>query len=227
MNPQVENDMVLGGVDAFLPVASAQKAILSKVDEVMDRAVEEGNPSIAFNAMKGLLGVSQISGLAFAKFIYVMSFQWGNFKRRGTFWENAEEEFGRKEITLKRNYNVWDMLVDDKIPKDYREKLQNLPIRCLIPVATMWKQGWEVESNQWMKLANAPDPSTVNKIIREIKKKEPKKGALTIEWDAGEKTLTMWKNDVPHPVYLQYDETDEIILAGLARLFGDGRVLEK
>jgi hypothetical protein len=37
----------------------------------------------------------------------------------------------------------------------------------------------------------------------------------------------MWKNDIPHPVYLQFDENDEIIKAGLARLFGDGRAMEK
>jgi hypothetical protein len=223
----VENDLVLGNLDVFLPVGKAQMEILSKVDEVVERSVAQNNPDIAFDAMNGLLGVSQVSGLAFAKFVYVMSFQWDGFNRRGTFFENAEEQFGRKEITLKRNYNVWEMLVSGDIPKEYCDKFKTMPIRCLIPIATMWKQKWEVEPHQWMMLANAPDPSTINKIIRGIKKKEPKKGSMTIEWDAEAKCITMWKNDIPHPVYLQFDENDEIIKAGLARLFGDGRAMEK
>ena len=227
MENQVESDMVLGGLDAFLPMDTPQKDILSRVDDVMERAVNENNPDIAFKAMKGLLGVSQVSGIAFAKFIYVMSFQWEGFNRRGTFWENAEDEFGRKKITLERNYNVWAMLVSGDIPKEYCDKLKTMPIRCLIPISTLWKQGWEVEPHQWMMLANAPDPSTINKIIRDLKGVEPKKGAMTIEWDAEAKCITMWKNDIPHPVYLQFDENDEVIKAGLARLFSDGRAMEK
>jgi hypothetical protein len=227
MKNEPENDIVLGGIDQFLPIGKPQQAILNRVDEVMEEAVEKKNPDIAFDAMKGLLGVSQVSGLAFAKFIYVMSFQWKAFGRRGTFEENAEEEFGRKKVTIKRNYQVWEMLVSGDIPKEYAEKLKTMPIRCLIPIATMWKQGWEVETDQWMKLANAPDPSTVNKIIREIKKVEPKEGSLQLEWDVDTKTVTGWKNGEPHPIYLQYDENDPVIPTMLARLFGDGKALEK
>jgi len=227
MNNEPENDIVLGGIDAFTPVGKPQMAILSRVDEVMEKAVEEKNPDIAFDAMKGILGVSQISGIAFAKFIYVMSFQWKEFGRRGTFEENAEDEFGRKKITIKRNYNVWEMLVSGDIPKEYVDKFLTMPIRCLIPIATMWKQKWEVETHQWMKLANAPDPSTINKIIREIKNVEPKEGSLQIEYDAESKCITGWKNGEPHPVYLQYDEKDPVVTAMLERLLGGGKSLEK
>jgi len=227
MNNEPENDIVLGGLDAFLPLGKPQRDILSRVDDVMEEAVEQKNPDIAFSAMKGILGVSQISGIAFAKFIYVMSFQWKAFGRRGTFEENAEDEFGRKKVTIKRNYQVWEMLVSGDIPKEYSEKLKTMPIRCLIPIATMWKQGWEVETNQWMKLANAPDPSTVNKLIREIKGVEPKEGSLQIEWDSINHTITGWKNNEPHSIYLQYDENDLVVVSMLERLLGGGKALEK
>lgn len=227
MNSQVENDIVLGGIDAFLPTGPAQRDILEGVDDIMTQAVEAGRPEKAFQAMRGLLGISQISGLAFAKFIYVMSFQWDKFNRRDGFWEAAEEEFGRKKITLQRNYNVWDMLVSDDVPREYAEKFKTMPIRCLIPISNMWKQGWEVESHQWMKLANAPDPSTINKIIREIKKTEPKEGSLQTEWYPDESRLVFWKNSEPHNVYLAFDGDDVVVQAGLERLFGDGRALIK
>ena len=228
MNNQPENDMVLGGIDAFLPIEKAQKDILDRVDGVMEDAVGKGDPSIAARAMKSLLGVSQISGLAFAKFIYVMSFQWGNFSqsKHQSFEEYACDEFGRVKTTIKRNYQVWEMLVSGDIPKEYAEKLKLMPIRCLIPIGNMWAQGWEIETNQWMKLANAPDPTTVNKIIREIKQVEPKKDSLQIEWSVENKSITMWQNSKPHFVYMQFDENDEVILKGLARIL-DGKALEK
>jgi hypothetical protein len=113
------------------------------------------------------------------------------------------------------------MLVSGDIPKDYAEKIKLQPVRCLVSIGTMWKQGWEVEPHQWMMLSQAPDPSTVNKIIRAIKKKPAKKGSLQIEWDAEGKVLTMWENDTPHNVYLTFDENDESIQRGLARLFDD------
>lgn len=226
MNNDPVNDLVMGGIDQFLPIKQAQKDILKRVDDVMAEAVEAGNPEVAFKAMEGLLGVSQISGIALSKFLYTMKYQWPNFNQRDSFFTVAEERFGRKEVTLKRNLRVWEMLVSDDIPKDYAEKFKTMPIRCLIPIANMWDQDWDVTSNQWMRLANAPDPATISKIIREIKGTEPKEGSMQIEFDTESKTLCVWKNNKPHNIYLTYDEDDEVIQAGLARLFSD-KVLER
>jgi len=223
-----EKDMVLAGIDQFLPTQKAQKDILLRIDDVMEDSVTQNKPDIAANAMKGLLGVSQISGLAFAKFLYVMEFQWPNYaqSKHQTFEDWACEEFGRVKTTIKRNSRVWEMLVSGDVPKDYAEKMKNMPIGCLIPIGNMWAQGWDVEPHQWMMLANAPDPTTINKIIRDIKKVEPKENSLQIEWYPAENKITMWKSGQPHNVYLQYDEADEVIQQGLERLLS-GKALEK
>jgi len=226
MNSLPENDLVLGGVDSFLPVIKAHKNLLSRVDEVIERAVEEQDLSIIETAIEGLLSVAQISGIALAKTLYVMKFQWDNFNQRQSYMDWAVDKFGKKEVTVKRYYRVWEMLVSGDIPREYAKKFETMPIRCLVPIGTMWEQKYPVTSQQWNKLANAPDPSSVNKIIREIKKVEPKENSLQIEWDAEAKSITGWKGGKPHVVYLQYDETDEVVTAMLSRLFAD-KAMEK
>lgn len=226
MNSLPENDLALGGLDQFLPVAKAHKNLLSRIDEVIERAVEEQDLGIIDTAIEGLLSISQLSGLGLAKFLYVTKFQWDNFNQRQTWLEWAMERTGKLKPTVERYYRVWEMLVSGDIPREYTKKLETMPIRCLIPIGTLWGQKYQVTSAQWNKLANAPDPSTVNKIIREIKGVEPKENSLQMEWDVAAKKLTGWKSGKPHSVYLQYDEGDEVITAMLSRLFAD-KVLEK
>lgn len=221
------NDIVIQGIDQFLPVQKAQREILKRVDDITKEAIEGGNPEIAFRAMEALLGISQISGLGFSKFAYTMKHSWKNFNQRDTFESRMEDRLGRGKKTVNDNIRVWEMLLSDEIPKEYREKFKTMPIRCLIPIANLWAQDWEVESNQWAELSNAPDPTTISKLIRKIKGVEPKSNALNIEWDKDNKSITGWKKGQPHTIYLQYDESDEVVMAVLERLLGGGKALEK
>lgn len=119
------------------------------------------------------------------------------------------------------------MFVSGDVPKEYVDMFKTMPIRVLIPIANMWNQGYEVTDLQWKKLSSAPDPSSVNKIIREIKGKEVKAGTLQMTWNSEEKSVVGWVNGKPHPIYLTYDDTDDVVQKMLARLFADGKVLEK
>ena len=218
------NDIVISGIDSFLPVERSQKEILQRVEDITTEAIESGDPRMAFKAMSSLLGVSQIAGIGFAKFVYTLKYNWAKFKTRDSFEDRAQEVFGRGKKSIDDNFRVWEMLVSTDVPKEYRDKFMNMPIRVLIPIANMWKQGWEVETNQWLRLSNAPDPSTVGKIIREIKKKEPKKGSLQMEWIASQKEIIVWVDSKPHPIYLTYDEDDPQIQKALERLL-NGKVM--
>ncbi|MCU9931029.1 hypothetical protein OFL77_27230, partial [Escherichia coli] len=60
-------DEIIGGLDQTLPIGQSQKKMLKEVDEIMELAIEQNNPDIAANAIKGLLDISRISGLAMAK----------------------------------------------------------------------------------------------------------------------------------------------------------------
>ena len=229
MNSDAVNDLVFSGLDQTLPMQKAQTDLLERVDAIIGQAVEDKNPDVAAGAMASLAGISRMSGLASAKFIYTFKFAWKNFPQSKvqSFEDYANDKLGYHKSTVKRYYNVWDMLVSHDIPKEYSDKLKLQPIRCLISIATMWTQGVQVDSNQWMKLANAPDPSTVNKIIREIKKVEPKTGSIQIEMSE-DGTLYAWQNDKRYFIgSLNVDDTQEVVQKAIARLVGDGRVTEK
>ena len=227
MDSSPVNDVIVGGLDSVMPLDKAQKSLIEKVDAIIQDSVEQGNPDIAGTALNYLMGMSRISGLSLAKMIYTFKFQWKNFNRRETFEEYLDDFSGVKKVTVKRYYKVWEMLVSGDIPKEYSEKLKLLPIRCLIPVANMWSQGWEIASNQWLRLSNAPDPSTVNKIIREIKGKKPKAGSLQLQL-AEDGTIYAWQDDKRYFVgSLNIKDENVIIQKAISRIMGDGKILEK
>ena len=221
------NDVIISGLDQILPMEQAQRDILGRVDEVIQYSISEGSPRKAFDAMRSLLGVGRISGLAASKFIYVFKSQWKNFNQSSSFDDAASDELGIGKVTVKRYFNVWEMLVSGDIPLEYRNKLMLFPIKSLIPIANLLAQGHEVENTDWLRLSNAPDLVSIGKIIRDIKGVEPKKGSLQIEWDEEGKVITGWKDGKPTNIYLTYNEDDPMVKVILERLLGDGKALEK
>lgn len=227
MNNDISDVIVVGGIDSFMPIEEAGKNVVLSIRERIEEAIAAGDLLQVGKIGKSLLSVAQVSGVAFAEMLYTVEACWSSFDQNQDFWEWAEDTFGRKEITLRRQYRVWEMFVSGDIPKEYVEKFKTMPIRTLIPVGAMWDKGYDVEPAQWRKLSNAPDPSTVSKIIKEITGAPERKNSLNIEWISDQKVLVGWKNGKPHHIKLQFDEDDEVCQQVLARLFGDGRVLEK
>ena len=123
-------------------------------------------------------------------------------KQRDNFFAWAEDEFGRDKATIERHLRIWQMFVSGDVPREYVDKFKTMPIRVLIPIASMWNQGYEVTDLQWKKLSNAPDPTTVSKLIKEITGKEVREGALNIEWAKEQKSFVGWKDGKPHTISL-------------------------
>lgn len=223
------NDIIVGGLDQVLPMEKAQKDILQRVDSIIQQSVEEGNPDIAANALKSILGVSRMGGLASAKFIYTFQFNWKNFpqSKHQKFEEYVMDELGIGKTTIKRYFRVWEMLVSGDIPREYCEKLKLHPIKSLIPMATLWAGDFEISNQNWLSLSNAPDVATVNKIIRDdIKHKPPKKGSMQLELGI-DGTIYAWKNSKRYYVgYLKVDDTDPVVQAAIVRIMGDGKIME-
>lgn len=225
-NPNPVDAIVLGGIDQFLPTRPADKQFLNAVNEKVREAIANKDVREIGNIGKSLLGISQVTGIAFSEYVYTVEAEWAGLKQRDDFFTWAEDAFGKNKVTLERHQRIWEMFVSGDVPKEYVDVFKTMPIRVLIPIANMWSQGYEISDLQWKKLSNAPDPTTVNKLIREIKGKGEKAGSLKIEWSRDQKTLTGWENGKPYTISLMYAD-HPVIDKMLARLFGDGRVLEK
>lgn len=222
---KISDNELISGLDQIIPMEQAQLDILERVDTVFDRAINEGDPEIATNAMKSLVGISRISGLAMAKFCYLFKFGWDNFGLNGTYEEYLEDKIGRGKDTIVRNIRVWEMLVSGDVPLEYCNMLKLHPIGSLIPMANLHSQGFEVTDDQWRQLSNAPDVTSVNKLIREIKGKPARKGSLQLELVGG--TIYAWKDGIRKTVgHLNVDDPDPIVQQAIARIMGN-QILEK
>lgn len=221
----VDTEMVLG-LDQTLPMEIAQRNLLERIDEIIQRSVEEGNPDIASNAMKSLLGIARIAGLGLAKAYYTFKYQWPKYKRNETFDDYLDDTLGKKKVTVKRYIRVWEMLVSGDIPTKYIEQMKLQPIRCLIAVATLYAEDYDIPENKWRELANAPDPSTVNKLCREIKGLPPRKNSLQLEIDA-EGSIYAWSDGKRYYVgFLKRDDESEVVQKAITRIMSD-KILEK
>jgi hypothetical protein len=223
------NNMILSGLDQILPLEGLEKE-LKDLEELIEDCVAEGNPEPAETKLLEINSKARTEGISNAKYLYMMSFAWDKFpqSKHQTFEQRVEEKFGYVKATTNRYIKVMEMLVSGDVPQEYIPRLQILPIGSLIKISACWKQGWEIEPHHWMMLSRAPDTATVGKIIREtIKKVEPKKGALNIEWHEGDSKAVGWKDGKPHNIYLQYDTEDPVCLQMLERWFGDGKAIEK
>lgn len=227
MSSNPVDSLVLGGIDAFLPTRPAEKEFMEAVNYKVREAIENKDVRSIVNIGKSLLGIAQVTGIAFSEFVYTVEACWNELKQRDNFFAWAEDEFGRDKATIERHLRIWQMFVSGDVPKEYVDKFKTMPIRVLIPIASMWNQGYEVTDLQWKKLSNAPDPTTVSKLIKEITGKEVREGALNIEWVKEQKSFVGWKDGKPHTISLMYDEDDEVCQQMLARLAGGGRALEK
>lgn len=219
--------IVIGGIDSFMPHGSTEKSILKSVSSKVTEAIDAQDMVGIGMIGRALLGVGQVSGIAFAEYVYTVEASWGRLQQRIDFFDWAEDTHGKNKTTIERYIRVHAMFVSGDIDKEYVDKFKTMGVGSLFAIANMWHQGWEVTEAQWRKLSDAPDPSTVRKIIREIKKKPEKSGTLNLEWVKDQKAVVGWMDGKPHTIYLSYDDKDEVVTKMLARLFGDGKALEK
>ena len=220
--------IVLSGIDQFLPHGQTEKSILKNIHDTVSDAIANQDVVALGKIGQALLGVGQVSGIAFAEYVYTVEACWSQLKQRDNFYTWAEDKLGRDEKTLERYQRVWSMFISGDVPKEYVDKFKLMPIRVLIPIATLWAKGkYDISDLRWKQLSSAPDPTTVGKLIREIKGTQPRKNAINIEWHVKDKQLIAWQDGKPSYIGLLYDENDPTAVATLDRLFGDGRVLEK
>src|SRR4030042_6546715 len=91
-------------------------------------------------------------------------------------------------------------------------------IKSQIPIAQALDAGYEIDDTEWEELVEAPDFSTVNAKMRDIKGKEPRSHALLlmIDRDGGIKAI---KNDVQVYVgWLNVDDENDVVHQAINRI---------
>ena len=214
--------IILSGLDQPLPADN--NWALDKVDEYVQHSLDEHNVYIALDVCKQLREVSQIAGLALAKMLYLVKTNWQEYGIEEPFEEVSYEYVGLHHHTVERYIKVWGMFAENIAPVS----LQQRNIRDLIPIANAVAQGYEITDNEWGKLSDAPDYSTVSRIVREdIKDKEPRKNALQLFLDT-DGYITALKDGMTYSVgYLNINSDDDVVQASIERIIRNGGMLRK
>lgn len=92
--------IVLGGIDQFTPHGQTEKSILKSVHSKVEEAIEAQDLKTVTQIGQALLGVGQVSGIAFAEYVYTVEACWNKFNQRDTFWSWAEDKLGKSKTTL-------------------------------------------------------------------------------------------------------------------------------
>ena len=200
-------------------IATDHDWALKRVEEIIQQSVVSRDAYVALNACKSLIQVSKISGLSLAKALYLVKSNWSNYDIEDEFEDVAYSYIGLHPHTVNRYCTLWRAYDKNLIPENVREEIQQQNVKQQIPIAMALEQGYEISDEIWQKLSDAPDLSSVSKILREdVKGQEPRKGSLQLSIDH---VGTIWAFAEGNRYFvgsLEIDSEDEFIQKSIERI---------
>jgi hypothetical protein len=188
------------------PIPFETGDILSQVDIVVNKALQEGDPEIGFNAGAILIKANRLAGIGLAKLAFKMRDRWDEFKIADPFSEVASMYWQLSKLTIDRYIRVWEMFDSGEIPNEFENKFLQRPMKDLIAISSMVASGFDVPEPMWEVLAEAPNNATVLAEIRDIKGVEPRGNPMIIHLER-DGTLKAWKNG--EGIYIGYLALEE------------------
>jgi len=219
------DELMLGGLDQNLPTEDGW--LMRKVDEIVEESIEKKDVYIALNSCRQLIQISQLSGKALAKFFYLIRENWEIYEIGDDFFDVIHDYLGRHPATVQKYIRVWEMHEYNLIPEKFAEDIRERNIKDQVPIANALAQGYEIENDEWQKLVDAPDFTSVSAEIREIKGKEPRKSAL-LTFMGRDGTLSATQEGLTEFVgYLNIDDAGEIAKKAIERIIRSAGIMER
>ena len=218
---------LVGSLDQPIPLAK-QDETFSKVDRLLERALEERDPMIALTGASQLLGIARISGLALSKLLHGVHDRWDEYENNGDdFRDTVFETIGLTKATTDRYINVWEMLTCGVVPTVYVEDIKSRPMRDLVKVASLTAQGFDVKSEDWARMAHAADGTELDQIVRELKGKPPRKSSLQIYVERNGDINCMKEGRMKLVGYLKTDDDDPDVRKAIERIIKNAGLVER
>lgn len=167
----------------------SEKDFMSAVDNELILLNDTGNVSRVTDVLNGLEQLNKITGHAKAKLLWGTRQWWQEHRKNENFGEHVESTTSTKKITVDRYVAVWNYIEDFTIPK----QLHSLPMRDLVPIASMLEQGYEPTKEQWKEIELAD--ADLGEVINKIKKKKPRKSGMRIYLEK-DGSLNVWRNNI-------------------------------
>jgi len=223
------SDSVMTIMSSFdQPIYANTEWIEQKVDEIINKSLEEHDVFIALNACKELTTVSKLSGLGLAKFLYLIKKNWHKYNVEENFDDVVYAYIGVHKHTVDRYVKVYE-LIAEYAPSEVAPTLKQYNMNMLIPIANAVAEGFDVSEKQWEKILEAPDANAISTIVREeIKEIPPRKSLLLIVFHESDGTIWAWQNNTRHYVgKLEVDAEDNYVKRAIERITTNSKMIIK
>lgn len=209
--------LVISPLDQSIEIQD-EDGVLDKIRKIINDSIEEKNAQKALHVCYQIVKILKLGGLALAESLYMISSHWEELGVNDEFEDTVASRTGLNRATVQRYVSVWSMYAENKIPEPYQEQIRQMNIKSQIPIALALDAGYEIDNDQWEELVEAPDFSTVNATMRDIKGKEPRSHALLLMMDR-EGGIKAIKNEKQVYVgWLNIDDEDEIVQQAISRI---------
>ena len=209
--------LVISPLDQSIEIQD-EDGVLDKIRKIINESIEEKNAQKALHVCYQIVKILKLGGLALAESLYMISSHWEELGVNDEFEDTVASRTGLNRATVQRYVSVWSMYAENKIPEPYQEQIRQMNIKSQIPIALALDAGYEIDDEQWEELVEAPDFSTVNATMRDIKGKEPRSHALLLMMDR-EGGIKAIKNEKQVYVgWLNIDDEDEIVQQAISRI---------
>lgn len=219
------NDLVIyNPLDQGIPVKSEH--IERRINLILLEAKAQQNGKLVLNAAQALVGAQKLSGKGLAQLYYGMKQDWEHYQIEDNLYDVIFEMVGHVKETVNRYINTWAMFEEKLIPATVEAKIKDRPIRDQVIISALPAQGYEVTNKQWKAISNAPDNSTLQKIVRKIKGKEPRKSALILTLDREGNIWATQKHVREYAGHLEIINNSEMIKKATQRIIKNSGIME-
>lgn len=220
------NDLILlNGLDQALPIND--NWILDKVDEIIEESLERNDVYYALNACRNVKQIAQLSGIALAKFFYLIKRNWEEYGIGDNFNDTVADYVGTHPATVSKYMRIWEMHETKLIPEEFAEDIRQRNIKDQVPIATAIAQGYEMDDEDWQELVDASDFNEVSAKIREIKGKEPSRSALLIFLSDDGQLSAMQEGETEFVGFLNIEGAGLIAEKAIQRIIKTSGMLER
>lgn len=199
-----------------------ERDVMQGIDNVLVHLNDTGDLDSATKVLNSLDALTNVSGKAKAYLLWGMSRWHEQNKPEDDFGDYVESTSSTKRKTVIDYVNVWKQIDEEALPKAVQAK----PMRELVPICNLLKQGFVPSKKEWGKIELASNPSELGEVIREIKGKKPRKSGMqiTLERDG---SLYVWKDDVREYVGFLADEPSELVQKAIERIIAGANIVRK
>lgn len=162
------------------PIPYDPTPALKEVTEFYERARGQKSIEVILSKAKELIVRFNSSGISLAKLLYMLKSDWDYYEVEDNFEDTVFAIIGLHRTSIDRYLAVWTMFAERSISEKLKTKLEQLPMKSLIPISKTFEQGYYLSEEKLKELANAPDDATVRQILRNVKGTEPRKSGLMI-----------------------------------------------